>query len=436
LLGLIFFCGVAMTESKFDKPQEQPLFMAIRKHDPELMAATGNAQKSRPAFRVPKDPRRRRMNRRTVREVMAVVAMTLCNSALGEYVISTTPSPPQASQPFKVGVTGFWNANFVSPVVTVNANAITLALAADCGFLCPTAPVTTKTFDMPALPAGDYSLTVTTTGTSAADSGRLAFTVGAPAMPDLADYTDQWFNPAESGWGLGVHQQGSVIFATLFVYGSDGNTTWFVAPDVEHVAGSAGVDSFAGALYKTTGPVFTAAQFDSSAVRVTAVGTLAFNGQPDGTANVQYSVNSATVTKAIVRQSWRAVTGTATYTGGINVTNSSCAVNTPNGIGIFNVNVPINSTGTFTLSIGAGTLDLGYAFWEGTCRYTGTYTQAGRVGASTGTSACTNVIAQAVASGTMALSDIRVTGRGFSAHLSGNNAGCAFSGDIGGVRQQ
>jgi hypothetical protein len=369
------------------------------------------------------------------REVVAVVAMTLCDSVLAEYVVSTTPSPPQANQPFKVGVTGFWNANSVIPVVTVNGNSITLDVAADCGFLCPGAPVTTKTFDMPVLPAGDYSLTVTTTGTSAADSGRLAFTVGTPAMPDLADYTDQWFNPAESGWGLGVQQQGSVIFATLFVYGSDGNSTWFVAPDVEHVAGTAGADSFAGTLYKTTGPVFTAAQFDSSAVRVTAVGALAFNGLPDGTANVQYSVNSATVTKAIVRQSWRAVTGTATYTGGINVTNSSCAANATT----FNVNVPINSTGTFTLSIGTGTLDLGYALWERTCRYTGTYTQAGRVGASTGTSTCTAIlfpVPQAVAAGTMALSDIRVTGRGFSAHLSGSNAGCAFSGDIGGVRQQ
>jgi hypothetical protein len=238
---------------------------------------------------------------------------------------------------------------------------------------------------------------------------------------------------------LGVQQQGSVIFAMLFVYGSDGNTTWFVAPDVEHVAGPAGADSFAGILYKTTGPVFTAAQFDSGAVRVTAVGTLAFNGQPDGTATVQYSVNSATVTKTIVRQSWRSVAGTATYTGGINVTNSSCAVNTSNGIGAFNLNVPINSTGTFTLSIGEGTLDLGYALWRGTCRYTGTYTQAGRVGSSTGMSACADIsqgtVVQYVASGTMTLSDIRVAGRSFSAHLSGNDAGCTFSGDIGGARQ-
>jgi hypothetical protein len=376
------------------------------------------------------------MNRRTLREILAAVAMTLCNSALGEYVISTTPSPPPANQPFKVGVTGFWNASFVTPVVTVKGNSIALDLAGDCGFLCPGPPVTTRTFDMPALAAGDYSLTVTMTGTSVPDSGRLAFTVGALAMPDLADYTDQWFNPAESGWGLGVQQQGSVIFAMLFVYGSDGNATWFVAPDVEHVAGSAGADSFTGTLYKTTGPVFTAAQFDSGAVRVTAVGTLAFNGQPDGTATVQYSVNSATVTKTIVRQSWRPVAGTATYTGGINVINSSCAANTSNGIGAFNLNVPINSTGAFTLSIGEGTLDLGYALWGGTCRYTGTYTQAGRVGSSTGTSACDGIVVQSVASGTMTLSNIRVMGRSFSAHLSGNNAGCTFAGDIGGVRQQ
>ena len=188
-------------------------------------------------------------------------------------------------------------------------------------------------------------------------------------------------------------------------------------------------------MFFTRPPVFTAAQFDSSSVRITAVGTLTFNGLSDGTANAQYSVNSSTVTKSLIRQSWRAVTGTATYTGGVNVTtsSSSCGEAQP---------YSLNSRGIFTLSIGTGTLDLGLAIWGRTCRYTGTYTQAGRVGASVGTSTCSIAFPPPPQSPAtpapfaMNLSDVRVTANAFSAHLSGNNGGCPYTGDIGGVRQQ
>ena len=43
------------------------------------------------------------------------------------------------------------------------------------------------------------------------------------------DYTDLWFIPAESGWGANVIQQHDILFVTLFVYGTNGQPTWFVA---------------------------------------------------------------------------------------------------------------------------------------------------------------------------------------------------------------
>ena len=33
------------------------------------------------------------------------------------------------------------------------------------------------------------------------------------------DITDLWWNPAESGWGMNVIQQGDTSFVTMFVYG-------------------------------------------------------------------------------------------------------------------------------------------------------------------------------------------------------------------------
>ena len=63
----------------------------------------------------------------------------------------------------------------------------------------------------------------------------LGFSGPALATPDSIDYTDLWFVPAESGWGVNVIQQGNTLFATLFVYGSDQSPRWFVASDLKPV---------------------------------------------------------------------------------------------------------------------------------------------------------------------------------------------------------
>src|SRR5215207_11325714 len=72
----------------------------------------------------------------------------------------------------------------------------------------------------------------------------------ASATSFSTDYTDLWFSPAESGWGLNLSQQGNTMFGTLFVYGTDQTPRWYVASAL--VATS--TNSFTGALYRTTGP--------------------------------------------------------------------------------------------------------------------------------------------------------------------------------------
>ena len=51
------------------------------------------------------------------------------------------------------------------------------------------------------------------------------------------DQSDLYYIPAESGWGVQLVQRGSVIFATLFVFGPGGATTWYVAT-LNFVSGS------------------------------------------------------------------------------------------------------------------------------------------------------------------------------------------------------
>src|SRR5688572_29008960 len=68
-------------------------------------------------------------------------------------------------------------------------------------------------------------------------------------------YSDLWLKADEPGWGVNVVQQSETAFVTLFVYGSDGKPTWYVASDARVIAYSqpGSFPLFHGALYKTEG---------------------------------------------------------------------------------------------------------------------------------------------------------------------------------------
>ena len=98
----------------------------------------------------------------------------------------------------------------------------------------------------------------------------------ANAATFSVDHTDLWFSPSESGWGVNLVQQGNVLFATLFVYGSDETPRWYVASDLESADGV----NFSGTLYRATGPYFGAAW--SSRQATTAAGNMALRSQLSG----------------------------------------------------------------------------------------------------------------------------------------------------------
>lgn len=90
------------------------------------------------------------------------------------------------------------------------------------------------------------------------------------AAPDWGrDFTDLWFNPSESGWGLALSQHGNNIFGVWYTYDADGEPLWVVLPGVTFSASN----RFTGKLYTTTGPYFGSARFDPNAVVVTEVGS-------------------------------------------------------------------------------------------------------------------------------------------------------------------
>lgn len=120
----------------------------------------------------------------------------------------------------------------------------------------------------------------------------------AGAEPNFQDLW--WRSPAgsESGWGLNVAHQGDIVFGTWFTYGANGNGVWFVLP----AGAKTGPRTYAGTLYRTTGPAFDARPWNGNAVAVTPVGsaTLAFTDADNGT--FTYTVEGRTASKAITRQ--------------------------------------------------------------------------------------------------------------------------------------
>lgn len=110
------------------------------------------------------------------------------------------------------------------------------------------------------------------------------------------NYTDLWWNPNESGWGLNINHQANLIFATLFTYAADGRNLWLVASDLARQANG----TYTGALYRTNGPVFNAQPW--TPVTVTQVGTMTLTFNTPDAATLAYSVNGTNVTKQITRQ--------------------------------------------------------------------------------------------------------------------------------------
>ena len=115
------------------------------------------------------------------------------------------------------------------------------------------------------------------------------------------NYSDIWWNPAESGWGLTIADHGPVAFVVWYTYDADNRPTWFTLTGTY----TNGRKNFSGDLVRTTGPAYTQ-PFISDLVTATKIGTASFdfapNGQPVGKATFTYTIGAISQTKVIERQ--------------------------------------------------------------------------------------------------------------------------------------
>ena len=138
-------------------------------------------------------------------------------------------------------------------------------------------------------------------------NGTGAYNLRARADVLDTNYTDLWWNPNESGWGINLDHQDNILFATLFTYDRDGSPMWLVMPSGARQSDG----TYSGQLFRTTGPAFDAQPF--GAINSTVAGTmkLAFIDANDAT--LTYSYNGTSVTKSITRQAFAGSPPTCTW---------------------------------------------------------------------------------------------------------------------------
>jgi hypothetical protein len=259
-----------------------------------------------------------------------------------------------------------------------------------------------------------------------------SFCVALPvsATTFSTDYTDLWYLPAEDGWGVNVVQQAEVVFATLFVYGADNSPRWFVAPNTGAFAAPAGQNIFSGPLYTVTGTYYGVPWAGRTPTQVGNI-TFTFNSPTTGT--VGYTVNGVSVTRSIVRQTWRATVLTGNYVGGMVGQGTGCGAGNDGAViinGELSVNHSNPNTPIFRIDFFAANGQ------PGVCTYTGTYGQEGKMGRVIGgTFSCAIENTANAPAGSFTLSQVQASTNGMTARYSGSDQFCTnYTGFFGGIK--
>jgi alpha-tubulin suppressor-like RCC1 family protein len=116
------------------------------------------------------------------------------------------------------------------------------------------------------------------------------------------NYSDIWWNPGESGWGVTIADHETNIFAVWYTYEASGKPTWFTIP-----GGTLSADRryFSGDLWSTTGPCYSAASFNPAQVVAVRRGSVnldfAPTDLPAGWARFTGTIGTTSWSKAIRR---------------------------------------------------------------------------------------------------------------------------------------
>lgn len=209
-------------------------------------------------------------------------------------------------------------------------------------------------------------------------AGAITLTSGAGAQTALtSDQSDIWWNAGESGWGMQIVQEGNASFATLYVYDSQGQPTFFTATLAADSAAS-----WSGDLYLTTGPYYGNPVFNPAQVTARKVGALNFTRANSDSGTLSYAVNGVAVTKTVTRQLLRNEDYSGNYFVAMSMVTTHCSAAADN----------LTRTAAYTLNIAQQNSAMtitGDFMNRALCTYSGTYVQSGKIGAVGASYTCT-----------------------------------------------
>jgi hypothetical protein len=169
---------------------------------------------------------------------------------------------------------------------------------------------------------------------------------------------------------------GTFIFATVFIYGSDGKPTWITG----ELTFGANL-TYTGPSYVNTGPYYGSA-WNPGAVTQRQVGTMTFVHQTVDAGTLTYSVDGVVVSKNVERQPLTLDTYAGTYLGSVTSTATGCANPAKN--------VTVTSSGSLTVTqTGTSATVVIPIAGNGSCTINGSYSQVGRSGRVDGPYTCT-----------------------------------------------
>ena len=232
------------------------------------------------------------------------------------------------------------------------------------------------------------------------------------------EFTDVYYDPAESGWGVFLVQSDTTQFLAFFIYGPDGKPLWYVA-----ILANDGTGNYTGTLFATTGTYFPNPWQGNN---VTAAGTASFNPIDAYHATLTYTVNGVgTVTKTVQRQTLTAYALGGNYTGSAAGTINSCVnpnQNEPSYRSRYLLTVTQNGDQSATLVFAF--VDVNHNGLV--CTMSGPLTHLGRLYQLTGQSTCTVNGQPAGAAQTVTIDSLEGGSRVIRGHFT-SISGCTAS---------
>jgi hypothetical protein len=113
------------------------------------------------------------------------------------------------------------------------------------------------------------------------------------------NYSDLWWTPSESGWGLTLVQRPNARLAgVLFIYAADGSASWFLLADMQWPAAT----TTTGRLLRTRASAgFPLAGFDPATLSLGAAGDIVLRFASPDTAELEFTIDGRRFRRAIER---------------------------------------------------------------------------------------------------------------------------------------